>query len=99
MDRRGFLGSILAACAAPAIVRASSLMQGRGIVVASLAETISYGGGNQLVTANAVAREMLEILRGSLLFTSDMNNEYEAGLRNTNASRAPIRIQRPMRFG
>ena|SRR6185369_3233199 len=27
MDRRGFLGSILAACAAPAIVRADSLMR------------------------------------------------------------------------
>ena len=27
MDRRGFIGSILAACAAPAIVRADSLMR------------------------------------------------------------------------
>jgi polygalacturonase len=27
MDRRGFLGSMLAACAAPAIVRADSLMR------------------------------------------------------------------------
>lgn len=33
MDRRGFLGAILAAGVAPAIVRASSLMSVRGLLV------------------------------------------------------------------
>jgi hypothetical protein len=33
MDRRSFLGACLAAAAAPAIVRAASLMPGRGIIV------------------------------------------------------------------
>lgn len=33
MNRRGFLGGMLAACAAPAIVRAGSLMAGRGLIV------------------------------------------------------------------
>lgn len=33
MNRRGFLGACLAACAAPAIVRASSIMLPRPIVI------------------------------------------------------------------
>ena len=36
MNRRGFLGTCLALAAAPAIVRASSLMPGRGLIVPSL---------------------------------------------------------------
>ena len=35
MNRRGFLGTMLAACAAPAIVRAASLMPGKGLLVPS----------------------------------------------------------------
>lgn len=33
MNRRRFLGAILATCTAPAIVRASSLMPGKGVVI------------------------------------------------------------------
>jgi hypothetical protein len=61
MQRRGFLGSILAACMAPAIVRASSLMPGRaltlsdgGIIVGdSIMETIMTTGGN-LMTGDII---------------------------------------------
>ena len=42
MNRRGFLTAMLAACAAPAIVRAESLMR---IVVPTLAEIRLYGDG------------------------------------------------------
>jgi hypothetical protein len=42
MDRRGFLGAILAAACAPAIVRASSLMPGRAIVLPTLGEVMQY---------------------------------------------------------
>ena len=43
MNRRGFLGSVLALAAAPAIVRASSLMKVRQIIVPSV--HILYGDG------------------------------------------------------
>lgn len=57
MDRRGFLGSILALAAAPAIVRADSLMRlvpvETTVVVPSL--------GNRLLTIEEITREALRI--------------------------------------
>lgn len=41
MNRRGFLSSILALGAAPAIVRAASLMPARGIVIPTTAEVMA----------------------------------------------------------
>lgn len=40
MDRRGFIGSILVACAAPAIVRADSLMR----IIPMDTKVVPYGG-------------------------------------------------------
>jgi hypothetical protein len=54
MHRRSFLGGILALGAAPAIVRASSLMK-----VATLKETLTYG--NQLLSIDTITKEALVI--------------------------------------
>lgn len=42
MNRRSFLRGILAAGAAPAIVKASALMPARGIILPTLEETLKY---------------------------------------------------------
>jgi hypothetical protein len=66
MDRRGFLGSVLALAAAPAIVRASSLMK----LAPGMAETESgivvpvaeLRAGNQLLTIQMITDEALGVL-------------------------------------
>ena len=45
MNRRGFLGTCLALAAAPAIVRASSLMPGRGLIVPRQDLWLTHGMG------------------------------------------------------
>ncbi len=42
MNRRGFLGSIIAACAAPAIVRADALMRVVPVETAVITESVTY---------------------------------------------------------
>ena len=69
--RRGFLGSILALAAAPAIVRASSLMPVR-VFDAEWVDTIGTGvltRGNTLLTPAMITREALRILENQLVFT------------------------------
>lgn len=59
MNRRGFLGSMLALCAAPAIVRASSLMK-----IAPGFEELESGivvPGNQLLTIEMITNEALRM--------------------------------------
>lgn len=60
MNRRGFLGAILAAGCAPAIVRAQSLMRCTGIVMPTLAETITVSGYG-LTNIDRITRETLVI--------------------------------------
>ena len=68
MNRRGFLGSILALGAAPAIVRADSLMR-----IVPLDTSVLFGAydvvidagpvyGNQLLTVEEMVREMRHIM-------------------------------------
>jgi hypothetical protein len=66
MDRRGFLGAILAAGVAPAVVKAASLMplwvrSESGLIVRS---------GNGLLTIEIITAEALKILNENFLFVS-----------------------------
>lgn len=63
MNRRGFLGSILAACAAPAIARADSLM--RIVPMETTIETVNVVEvmfGNQLRNASTIAAMALRLV-------------------------------------
>lgn len=84
MNRRGFLGSILALGAAPAIVRADSLMRiiprDIGILIGAevTAEVMTYG--NRLLTIDQITRQALEILHKNALFVRKVNREYYGGI-------------------
>jgi len=66
MDRRGFLGAILAAAAAPAIVRASSLMKlAPGLEIAEsglIVPVTEIRSGNQLLTIKQITEEAMAFL-------------------------------------
>lgn len=77
MNRRGFLGSILAACAAPAIVRADSLMR----IVPTDTFVLGIGAYDVTVEAgpsySASAREALEIAHDhARLITATISGVY-----------------------
>lgn len=82
MQRRGFLGAILAACAAPAIIRVQSLMPIRALAPRiwtsdelafdfSRVDVIYGMGGNTLLTAAMVTQQALKILGESRTFASN----------------------------
>jgi len=72
MNRRGFLVGILALGAAPAIVRATSLMPGRAII----APSYMASAGSGLLTIDAITREALIILHKNLVFASEINQQF-----------------------
>lgn len=74
MNRRGFLGSILAAGMAPVIVKAEILMPVRQIWVPS--SVPAFVPRNNLITAEEVARQSLKILRERLNFTASLNRGW-----------------------
>jgi len=81
IDRRGFLGAMFAACAAPAIVRADSLMRivptDTVILPANWAQALEYNLiENQFLTCQLVTREALRILGGITMFTDEVNRTY-----------------------
>ena len=68
MDRRGFLQGILAAAAAPAIVRVGSLMP---IVIPTFSEVIALNNIQQyngLLTIEMIKREALLVLHQNVTF-------------------------------
>jgi hypothetical protein len=65
MDRRGFLGAILAAAAAPAVVRASSLMRVAAIVEPTAEETITILGPALKPTNQAIIDLMQARIRAA----------------------------------
>lgn len=85
MERRGFLGAMLAACAAPAIVRAASLMKVSGIVIPTDEEVFAVtrslitigGNANSLLTPQIIARESLRILEANLTMASKVNRHFD----------------------
>jgi hypothetical protein len=87
VDRRGFLGSILAACAAPAIVRADSLMRivptdtlvafGTHTIEAEYDEfVVTSCVGNRLLTIDMIVAEALRIAHDKAAFIGQVNREY-----------------------
>lgn len=83
MNRRGFLGAILAAGVAPAIVRSGSLMRvfaraESGLFVPELPGLV-VGTGNTLLTPSIIARECLAILKNQLSFTQIISEEFPSG--------------------
>lgn len=72
--RRGFLGSILAACAAPAIVKAEILMPVRQLILPPAART------NTLITCDMIVREALKVLNDTLVFSDVVNENWDASL-------------------
>jgi hypothetical protein len=82
LSRRGFLGAILAAGAAPAIVKAANIMpvfvrrEGGGLIVPETVVT-----GNTLITIDQITREALRILHKQTLFIKSVNRDYERGFK------------------
>ena len=76
MDRRGFLGAILAAGAAPAIVRIGSLMPVQSIIVPTTRQVVDVLYGNRLLTIEQITREALIILENQLTFTTRVNDAW-----------------------
>lgn len=72
MNRRGFLAGMLAACAAPAVVKAGILMPSRGIIVPQLIPQVILWHKDALTLANswpmnAIAKEAMRILETTLV--------------------------------
>ncbi len=100
MNRRGFLGTILAAAVAPAIVRADSLMR-----VIPREASILFGDydvevvagpayyGNRLLPIDQITREALEILNQNLTFAAAVNSQYDREF----ASKI-VKIRQPKRW-
>ena len=95
MNRRGFLGSILALGCAPAIVRASSLMPVRPLFVTAGFETAGFAvrSGSSLLTPTIITREALEILEKNMMFANLVNRRFENYFDNER-----IVIRKPNRF-
>ncbi len=70
MDRRGFMGAILAGCAMPAIVRAESLMRmvvrPSGLIVPSYSNKLITPAEYAELTASAIINQALRMLEDNL---------------------------------
>lgn len=68
MNRRGFLGAILATACAPAIVRGGILMPVRQIALPTDEEVFAVSAtyGNTLLSPEIIARRALQILSANL---------------------------------
>lgn len=83
VNRRGFLGSILLAGVAPAIVRADSLM--RIVPIETLVEQVdvtdlviaSRMPGNSLLSIDMITREALKIAHEKFAFLKELNAETD----------------------
>ena len=88
MDRRGFLRGIIAAAAAPAIVRADSLMR----IVPREATIAVPTVKNGLMTLEMMTAEMMRVFSKRLVFADSVNRLWEA------ESDSVIAIRKPPRF-
>lgn len=79
MNRRGFLGAILAAATAPAIVRIESLMPVRQLMLDDWLPTASgvLTRGNTLLTIDMITREALRVLEENLVFARRANIPFQ----------------------
>ena len=75
MNRRGFLGTMLALGAAPAVVRAESLMAVRSLWVPDC--KVVTVGGNSILTIEQITRDALRILNAQMsLMTGDIYRTF-----------------------
>lgn len=83
LSRRGFFGGMLAALAAPAIVRVENLMvlpQAPKIIVPELllSETaVDYVVRNNLMTINQITREAVQLFTNSNAFLRSIDQQYD----------------------
>lgn len=86
MDRRGFLGAMLAACAAPAIVRADSLMRivPRDALIFHPDEFGLAIHGNRLLTIEQIVRESLRIAHQNMNFIGAINRGFDESFSNSD---------------
>ena len=89
MNRRGFLGGILAACAAPAIVRSQNIMRVFAPVESGLLLPVAG-----LLTIDMITRETLRILHEKLSLVSSVNNQFDASFANPGV----IRVRAPLQY-
>lgn len=94
MNRRSFLSGILAACAAPAIVRADSLMR-----IVPRDTSILLGDYDVIVEAGPsyaqITREALRVAHEKARFISSINRDYEEAFAEGFASTRELRIRMP----
>ncbi len=90
MNRRGFLGAMLVAGVAPAIVQAANIMpvfvrkEVGGLLVPELSFEMNVTAtelGNRLVTFEEITREALLLFQQNLSFSQKVNLEFERGFR------------------
>lgn len=74
-SRRGFLSGSLCLLAAPAIVRAASLMPIKAEVPLLVINRI---GGNTMLTINQITREAVRLWQKSNSFIKNLELEYDA---------------------
>jgi hypothetical protein len=108
MQRRSFLGSILALAAAPAIVRADSLMLVIPRETDILTADFEYGvygvnvlvKKNTLLTPEMITREALRVLHQKLSFVNSVNTRYNTSWNSTVAVNGDktLKICRPQRY-
>lgn len=84
MKRRGFLKAILAAGAAPAIVKASNIMplfvrRDSGLLIPSVEEfAIGAPAGNTLLTIDQITREALRLAHEKMTFINSINSQFDS---------------------
>lgn len=94
--RRGFLAGLLSALAAPAIVRASSLMP------ISVSRQSLLVNQNSLLTIDMITREAIKLFKSSNAFIQELNKEYEKDFAFCNGPQWewPLTVERvPLAIG
>ncbi len=86
VSRRGFLGAMLVACAAPVIVRAESLMRIKPVVSDS----------QRLLTFDEITREAMKLLHQKIRF--EMTRQHD-GFDFAYPGSKILTIRRPLTYG
>lgn len=93
MNRRGFLGAILAAGVAPVFIKSNILMPVRSIFIPTAEEVAVVSGGNTLLTIDMITREALRILNEQSELWKTLNRQWDVGKKGDT-----LRIRMPQRY-
>lgn len=77
MNRRGFLLGMLAAGAAPAIVKASNLMPVFARAESGLIVPAAIASGNTLITIDMIIKEALRLAHQNESFIGTLNRQFD----------------------